>query len=155
MATMNQIIVDGLLPINKDIIRDLVMKNNLLFCYGILMRNFELDLSQYGGKFIQEDEVRGRLYSIGSGVGLRLSVLPVPPDIRAKGEVWEVPEKLWGWLDSIEGNGRVYIRRLVKTISAYECWTYEHIYYDYEAPQKYGTLYPLIPDGVYRRGGLL
>lgn len=126
--------------------------NNKIAVYGLLKRNFGLDLTDYDGKFIQEDEVNGRLYYIGDGVGLRLDEHPVPQSIRAKVEVFEIPEDLFGWLDRIEGTAHgVYTRKLIKTVSGVECWVYEHSYYENETG-AYGKRLKVIADGVYRGG---
>lgn len=111
------------------------MENNKLFVYGILKRGYELDLTNYGAKFIGEAYIEGAtLYGIGprdrwetvrkdgiwqryQGVGLRLNTYPWsegdPSGVVAHGELWEVPPSLWRWLDDIEQNGRVYTRKIV------------------------------------------
>lgn len=79
-----------------------------LFVYGILKRGFPLDLKQYGGKFLGKARIAGtQLYHIGGGVGLRKTA-----DLEAKavGELWEIPNSLWRWLDDIEQNGFCYTR---------------------------------------------
>ena len=127
------------------------MKNNKLFAYGILKRGYELDLAKYGAKFISEAHIsNAALYGIGHrwsheshpnegreyhGVGLKLDV---GPDRVAHGELWEIPDRLWDWLDSIEQNGRVYTRKvevvnvplppdeLQVGIAMTSAWVYEH-----------------------------
>lgn len=79
-----------------------------IFVYGILKRGFPLDLKQYGGKFLGKARIAGtQLYHIGGGVGLRKTA-----DLATKavGELWEVPNSLWHWLDDIEQNGFCYTR---------------------------------------------
>jgi gamma-glutamylcyclotransferase (GGCT)/AIG2-like uncharacterized protein YtfP len=101
------------------------------FAYGILKRGFELDLSQYGGKFVSTASVRGTLYHISSGVGLRLG-----GDKIAHGELWEIPRTLWGWLDKIEGvEYNVYARRLVQLIDGESsAYLYEHMGFTGDGP---------------------
>lgn len=142
------------------------MKPNKLFVYGILKSGYELDLLNYGAKFIGEAHIPGAaLYGIGrhwnreghpndgreyDGVGLKLDVGPLEvvqpwtngqigydviegPSI-AHGELWEIPDSLWDWLDQIEQNGRVYTRKIVKVCMdrmegdchVVNAWTYEH-----------------------------
>lgn len=107
------------------------MENNKLFCYGILKRGYELDLNNYGAKYLGEAVIPGAvLYGIGrryehethpndgrefSGVGLKLDVDPSGVE-AAHGELWEVPADLWTFLDQIESNGRVYTRKEVKVL---------------------------------------
>lgn len=126
--------------------------NTKIAVYGILKQGFSLDLIRYGGKFLGEDEVNGRLYHIGGGVGLRLDEHPVPQHVRAKVEVFEIPETLFGWLDEIEGvEHGVYTRKLIKTINGVESWIYEHSYYEDE-PGAYGHRLKVIEDGMYKGG---
>ena len=116
------------------------MKNNRLFVYGILRRGFELDLTnpEYGCKFLGEAQINGaNLYRIGSGVGLRLVE---DPKRWAHGELFEIPHKLWRWLDQIEQNGYCYTRKIVKvehinTLGYPEdidAWIYEHTFPGFE-----------------------
>src|SRR5258706_9446905 len=79
-----------------------------IFVYGILKRGFPLDLKQYGGKFLGKARIAGtQLYHIGGGVGLRKTA---NLEAKAVGELWEVPNSLWRWLDDIEQNGFCYTR---------------------------------------------
>src|SRR5208337_1825883 len=96
---------------------------NKLFVYGLLQKNFVLGLEKYGCTFLGKDQVNGRLYLIGGqGVGLRLDEHPVPTDIRAKGEVWEIPDELWDWLNEIEGvDIGTYTLRKIRTLNGVEC----------------------------------
>jgi len=114
--------------------------NNRLFVYGILKRGYELDVSHYGAKFLQEATLNSAvLYGIGrrwdheghpndgreySGVGLRFTA---NLEDKVHGELWEIPEKLWPWLDQIENNGITYTRKLVDDEFA-SAWVYEHTY---------------------------
>ena len=108
-------------------------KRELLFVYGILKRGFELDLSNYGGEFLGEAKLHGaNIYSIGDGVGLRLS--ENSKDI-VHGEVFEIPNNLWKWLDAIENHPYTYKREIVKVIrridngiSVMRAWVYIHQY---------------------------
>ena len=125
------------------------MENNKLFCYGILKRGYALDFSKYGGKFLGEALIEGAtLYGIGAlysssgvhqgyhGVGLCLT----GDDTVAYGELWEVPDELWQWLDHIEGNGHIYERKLIhvdcanlaespESYEGYtEAWVYEYMH---------------------------
>lgn len=118
-----------------------------LFVYGILKRGFPLDLKQYGGTFVSKAHLAGaQLYHIGGGVGLR----KVDDDHTiAHGELWEIPNTLWRWLDDIEQNGFCYTREkmVVMTQPKNEengqvslvlsnAWVYVHTYPDmaYENP---------------------
>lgn len=125
------------------------MENNRLYTYGILKRGYALDLKGYGGKFLGEAYIEdATLYGIGrlvgvqddlpqySGVGLRLDGLNT-----AYGELWEIPEDLWDWLDMIEQNGWCYERLLVPVRldpgnELYTAWVYQHCYpgFKYEHP---------------------
>lgn len=132
------------------------MENNKIFTYGILKRGHVLDLRDHGAKFLGEARIQGAtLYGIGrraqryidrtdnkrefSGVGLRLT----SDDSVAHGELWEVPDELWQWLDHIEGNGFNYERKIVvvdRLLLPEECpegqvglemcraWVYEHMF---------------------------
>lgn len=148
------------------------LKNNKLFVYGILKRGYELDLRQYGATFLGEAHINGAtLFGIGapyknrkwSGVGLKLDPpntehLPMwglGPHRVAHGELWEVPDPLWAWLDGIEQNGFCYTRKITdvslneypveapydgesyKTVKA---WVYEYSYpgFTYKSPIKEG-----------------
>src|SRR6266403_3364320 len=104
------------------------MKPNLLAVYGILKRNYELDLSEYGGKFIGEGVIKDAvLFGIGRkwdheshpndgvqfhGVGLKLNS-PREGVQDAQVELWEIPDTLDAWLDQIEQNGFCYTRKVV------------------------------------------
>lgn len=113
------------------------MDNTKLFVYGILKKGYELDLANYGAKFLGEAHIEGAtLYGIGPyrvgdgliddavqkyhGVGLRLNTYPWsegdPRNIVAHGELWEVPGSLWRWLDDIEQNGFCYTRKIVPVV---------------------------------------
>ena len=128
------------------------MENNKLFVYGILKKGYELDLATYGVWFIGEARIEGAtLYGIHptgqgeySGVGLRLDGLNT-----AYGELWEIPEYLWDWLDMIEQNNRCYTRKMVEVqvmdkdgagVTSVNAWVYEHTYpgFKYEYPIKGG-----------------
>src|ERR1700676_1364568 len=103
------------------------MKPNRLAVFGILKRGYELDLSNHGGKFLGEGTIKDAvLFGIGrrwnheghpnderewSGVGLKLDS-PLPGVQDAKVELWEIPDILDDWLDSIEQNGYVYTRKV-------------------------------------------
>jgi len=126
------------------------MKNNLLSVYGLLKRGFVLDLNRYGAKFIGEGIiVNARLYQIGQGVGLRFGKDPLEvgdgcrfhssPNIQpAHAEVFEIPNKLWEWLDEIESNGFAYTRKIAPVMldhddeydpyPSIEAWVYEHTF---------------------------
>lgn len=79
-------------------------------------------MPRFNCKFIGEATIEGAvLHGMGhgsykehksgyGGVGLKLS-----PDKTkiAHGEVFEIPEKQWEWLDSIESNGFTYTREVV------------------------------------------
>lgn len=128
------------------------MKPNKLFCYGILMRGFSLDLEKEGCKFLGEAVLKpANLYRIGDGVGLRIE-----DDGKVYGEVFEVQDHLWRWLDRIEGHPYVYMRQQVQVMLSpvhadlenpaamdeeAECWTYVH-----QIPEALGEL---IESGKY------
>src|SRR6266550_8441663 len=105
------------------------MKPNLLFCYGILKRGFELDLRRYDAKYIDTATVdHAKIYQIGSGVGLTLSENEA--DV-VHGEVFKIPEDLWGWLDRIEGHPFNYKREVRRAyysgvFGAEDAWVYIH-----------------------------
>ena len=83
-----------------------------LFAYGILKRNFQLDLENYGATFIGEAVLQeANIYKIGSGVGLKLE-----DEGKVYGEVFEIPNKLWRWLDGIEGRPYNYDRMVVEPV---------------------------------------
>jgi gamma-glutamylcyclotransferase (GGCT)/AIG2-like uncharacterized protein YtfP len=121
------------------------MECSNLFVYGILKRGKSADLSKFGAKFIGEAKLEGaQLYHVRHGVGLRIIDPPVS-DIQiednlpiAVGEVWEIPDPLWEWLDRIESNGYVYTRKIVTPevhdanekngFALVDAWTYEHTY---------------------------
>lgn len=118
-----------------------------LFVYGILKRGFELDLRDYGCTFVGEAALPGAiLYGLGGryeentnpskyhGVGLRFSE---DPERVAHGEVFDVPDFLWHWLDQIENNGFSYTRKVVQAkmevapedgLHNVDVWVYEHTF---------------------------
>ena len=113
------------------------MEPNKLFCYGILKRGFAMDLERYGAKFIGSALLEGaQLYHIGRGVGLR----PVESGEQdalpsAHGEVFEVPDDMWPWIDRLESNGFAYTRKIYTPIVEVEggrtlldAWVYVHTY---------------------------
>lgn len=116
------------------------MDNNRLFVYGILRRGFAADLKNMGAKFISEATLKNaQLYWLGhrAGVGLRFQETKSP----AIGEVWEIPDKLWEYLDHIEGirHGvykRIKTHPVLPDNSAPETWVYAHCYYE-KSPQNY------------------
>lgn len=114
------------------------MEPNKLFVYGILKTNFSLDLnrSHYGlpkAKFIGKATLKGAtLNRIGSGVGLRLE-----GEALVHGEVYEIPDKMWPFLDQIENHPHTYKREVVKAqlvglpdypdgVGEIEAWVYVH-----------------------------
>ena len=108
------------------------MEPKLLLVYGILKRGFALDLAHHGAKFISNAVLpNAQLYWIGdrAGVGLRFEDTKIP----ARGEVWEIPDRLWRWLDGIEQNGFCYTRKVVTTKCIQidedvQAWVYEHTF---------------------------
>jgi gamma-glutamylcyclotransferase (GGCT)/AIG2-like uncharacterized protein YtfP len=127
-----------------------MIMNNKLFVYGILKRNFSLDLSRHGAKFIGKAQIEGAdLYKIGRGVGLRFA----GKDHKAIGELFEIPERLWPWLDQLESNGFAYTRSEVEVQridwaavenGTVRAWVYEHTFPGMRYTETYdnGT-YPL------------
>ena len=115
---------------------------------GYFKRGYALDLTRYGAKFISKAHIPGAaLYGIGRnwdheshpndgheyhGVGLRLNI---GPKWVAHGELFEIPDHLWDWLDGIENNGHTYERKMVPVrITKYgksedDPETYEVLYY--------------------------
>jgi len=120
----------------------------LLFVYGILKRGFELDLEREGAKFIGEGVLKNaNIYRIGDGVGLLLE-----DEGKVYGEIFKIPNRLWKWLDAIEGHPHTYMRQLVEPIlwdehdasSTYvKAWVYVH--------QLSHYLGELIESGKYER----
>jgi len=144
--------------------KEIEVNPKLLMVYGILKKGYELDLSEYGAKFIGECHIPGAiLYGIGKnwnheshpnegrefhGVGLGLDK---DPDRVAHGELWEIPDTLWDWLDQIEQNGFCYTRKVVQVrvtdpvseAPEYQytnAWVYEYSYpgFDYANPIEGG-----------------
>jgi gamma-glutamylcyclotransferase (GGCT)/AIG2-like uncharacterized protein YtfP len=121
---------------------DITSPVSKIFVYGILKSGFELSLSRYGGKLLGPARVAGtQLYHIGGGVGLRFAK---DADTAAHGELWEIPDSLWHWLDQIEANGFAYTREEM-TVSVdiedgikVKAWVYVHTYpgMAYERPIK-------------------
>jgi gamma-glutamylcyclotransferase (GGCT)/AIG2-like uncharacterized protein YtfP len=114
---------------------------NRLFVYGILRKGFALDLTNEGATFIGNATLKNaQLYWLGNraGVGLRFE----PTKVSAVGEVWEIPDRLWKWLDDIEGVRHNVYKRL-KTFpvladgSAPETYVYAHVYYEGNAKKYY------------------
>jgi gamma-glutamylcyclotransferase (GGCT)/AIG2-like uncharacterized protein YtfP len=114
------------------------MEPKYLFVYGILKRNKSADLRKFNAKFVGPAKLEGaQLYNIGGGVGLRLEEKePLPVAI---GDLFEIPESLWPWLDQIEANGFTYTRKVVTPEleddgdlgarpGPIDAWTYVHTY---------------------------
>jgi gamma-glutamylcyclotransferase (GGCT)/AIG2-like uncharacterized protein YtfP len=117
------------------------VENNYLAVYGILKRGFPLDLTHYGGRFVETGRIKGaNLYSIGreqKGVGLRFTDDPL---CEVHVEVFKIVEdETWEWLDEIESNGYSYTRKIIrvnptdldgygKDHPGFDCWVYEHTY---------------------------
>ncbi len=100
------------------------MESNRLFCYGILKRGFELDLRRYGAEFIDSSKMYyAKIYQIGSGVGLTMS--DEGTDV-VHGELFRIPDDLWGWLDRIEGHPYNYKREVKDVSDACQAWVYVH-----------------------------
>lgn len=121
--------------------------NDKLFVYGILKRSYELDLEKRGCKFLGSAIISNSvLYRISTGVGLRFE-----DGCDVSGEVFEVPDKLWPWLDCIENNGITYTRvekDLVfkQNTEPVKAWVYEHTYW----PKKYYQEHlDVIEDGCF------
>lgn len=107
---------------------------NKLFCYGILKKGFALDLEHEGAKFLGEATLQpANIYRIGGGVGLAI-------EDRGKvhGEVFEIPEGFWKWLDRIEGHPYTYQRQVFEVSLNGEvmpAWVYVH-----QHPNFFGAL---------------
>jgi gamma-glutamylcyclotransferase (GGCT)/AIG2-like uncharacterized protein YtfP len=125
------------------------MENKKLMTYGILKRGLELDLTNYDAEFLGECYIEGAsLFGIGPigggkfrGVGLRLT----RDKEIAYGELWDIPDELWDWLDGIEQNGRVYTRKIVPVClwdeqeavdKVVDAWVYEHCFKDFRYTDK-------------------
>jgi gamma-glutamylcyclotransferase (GGCT)/AIG2-like uncharacterized protein YtfP len=133
-----------------------LMQPNKLFVYGILKRGFSLDLTREGAKFLGEATLQhANIYKIGEGVGLLLE-----DEGKVYGEVFEIPERLWRWLDNIEGHPYTYMRQQIQVMlyeavdragsveyqgNEIECWTYVHQHPEY--------MNELIETGSYQQGG--
>lgn len=90
------------------------MEPNVLAVYGILKLDFSLDLSKMGARYIGNCEMPGtELWKIGDGVGLIRSEFI---DSRTHGQLFEIPEQMWEWLDRIEGHPYLYKRSLIDVI---------------------------------------
>ena len=112
------------------------VKPNKLFAYGILKKGFSLDLSREGAKFIGEAILQpANLYSIGAGVGLLLE-----DEGKVHGEVFEIPERMWKWLDQIEGHPHLYQRQRVWPVLAHSNDEIEAYVYVYQRPEYLGRL---------------
>lgn len=134
------------------------MDNNNLFVYGILKRDFPLDLrnSPYKCKFVGEAVIsEARLHRIGVGVGLRLEGTPLEV---AHGEVFEIGQMwIWKYLDDIEKNGVNYTRRIVRAavederdgLKEMDVWVYEHVYFSEEGYERL----PVIESGDFQLQG--
>jgi gamma-glutamylcyclotransferase (GGCT)/AIG2-like uncharacterized protein YtfP len=130
------------------------LKPNKLFVYGILKRGFALDLEREGCKFLGKAVLQpANIYKIGDGVGLLIE-----NEGKVYGEVFEIPERLWRWLDNIEGHPYTYMRQQVQvrvntwTNDSYGCadeemeaWVYVH--------QRPEYMSELIESGKYDQGG--
>jgi len=131
------------------------MEPNLLTVYGILKRGYSLDLEREGCKFLGTVQVPNtNLYSIGEGVGLLRE-----DGGLSFGELFEVPERLWRWLDGIEGHPYTYRRELITVWlegepqpdfsiedgPAVESWIYVH-----QRPEYFSGK---IESGRYEQGG--
>lgn len=126
-----------------------------LFVYGLLKRGQVLSLSlpENGPcKFVGEAIIPNAiLYNISFGVGLRFET-KVGVEC-ANGEVFEIPLKLWSWLDKIENNGVTYTRKIVPVHiighgsegepiqEEMQAWVYEHTYpnMEYTRPIRSGV----------------
>lgn len=122
---------------------------NKLFVYGILKRGFQLDLTKEGATFVGEATLQpANLYAIGGGVGLRIE-----DEGKAYGEVFEIPETMWRWLDRIENNPYTYMRQLVEVMvyptdaPAYELEAYVYVH---QHPEYFDGV---IESGNYQRTG--
>ena len=109
------------------------------FATGYFKRGFSLDLTHYGGRYMGNASLYGAsLHPIGDGVGLRFTKpFGVDQSIPiARGEVFQIPDRLWAWLDLIENNGHCYTRKVVTVVvhdpveedEGVEAWVYEHSY---------------------------
>ena len=112
-------------------------KTNKLFVYGILKKGFSLDLSREGAKFIGEAILQpANIYSIGAGVGLLLE-----EEGKVHGEVFEIPnERMWKWLDQIEGHPHLYQRQIVWPVLTHSNDEVEAYVYVYQRPEYLGRL---------------
>jgi gamma-glutamylcyclotransferase (GGCT)/AIG2-like uncharacterized protein YtfP len=125
---------------------------NKLFVYGILKRGFALDLEREGCKFLGEATLQpANIYRIGEGVGLLIE-----NEGKVYGEVFEIPNRLWHWLDRIEGHPYTYMRQIVQVREnpplpfddrgeMHDAWVYVHQHEEY--------LGELIESGRYLEGG--
>jgi len=126
------------------------IQKSLIFVYGILKRGQSLDLEKRGHKFIGPGAIEGAtLRPIGGGVGL---LFDEDTGYIAYGEVFEIPDAIWPWLDFIEDNGRSYTRKQVEVsmlngMAPKLCWVYEHTYPNmaYADPIPSGC-FPLVED---------
>ena len=157
--------------------KEIEVNPSKLFVYGILKRGYELDLTDYGATFIGEAHIPGAiLYGIGKnwhheshpnegrefhGVGLAMGGPNIGPNRVAHGELWDIPDKLWDWLDQIEQNGFCYTRKVVPVLHkedsrfsivaktyfnaeedhlVTDAWVYEYTYpgFDYANPIESG-----------------
>ena len=110
-----------------------MIDNDLLFVYGILKKGHCLSLDENEeATFVSDGYIRNaELYHIGGGVGLRLNV----PGATAFGEIYQINDELWNWLDRIENNGITYTRKVVDVSTpngSLKAWVYEHTYPEFE-----------------------
>lgn len=120
-------------------------KCDRLFVYGILRRGYAADLSQMGAEFVSEATLKNsQLYWLGNraGVGLRFE----PTKIPAQGEIWQIPDDLWEYLDLIEGVRNGVYKRLkafpvLNNGTALETYVYLHTFYN-TSPEHYNDPIP-------------
>lgn len=83
-----------------------------LFTYGLLRRGRRLHYYLDEAKLVGITTVVGRLATVGDDI----TALTVG-DQHIPGEVYEVPDTVWPFLDRLEGHPETYVRRETKLTS--------------------------------------
>lgn len=93
-----------------------------IFVYGTLMSSFGMNrLFEGTANKVGKDTIRGSMFDIGSFPGIKLDDAGT-----VQGELYEITEpSVLGRLDAYEGEGSLYMRRVVETEGGVETYVYE------------------------------